>query len=81
MDNTWPSHSIEFKASNNNIINRSIAIGMTVDALKLIAPASRTDFNNPDISILFRVINKTVMLSCIRNFMQKRKMSLSFKNN
>lgn len=37
------------------------------------APLARVNLTAPDLSILVNVLHKNVLLSCVRNYQQKRK--------
>ncbi|VDN39447.1 unnamed protein product [Gongylonema pulchrum] len=76
----WPTYSFEFKARNNDSLRRSDAMDMVALAMDQLAPAVRVSLDNPEITVVVQVIHKSVMLSCIQQFFQRRKLSLHSKD-
>uniref|UniRef100_A0A915AFE0 THUMP domain-containing protein n=2 Tax=Parascaris univalens TaxID=6257 RepID=A0A915AFE0_PARUN len=75
-DGKWPTYSVDFKARNNSSMKRTIALKMVCEAVSQMAPFCRIDLDKPDIAVLFHVLHNTVLLSCVKRFYQRRKMSL-----
>ncbi|VDN05302.1 unnamed protein product [Thelazia callipaeda] len=75
-DGKWPTYSFEFKARNNNSLLKSDAMDMALLALKQLVPNCHVSLSDPNITILVQVVHQCVMLSCIRSFVQRRKLSL-----
>ncbi|VDK47716.1 unnamed protein product [Anisakis simplex] len=80
-DGKWPTYSVEFKARNNSGVKRNIMLEMVCGVVKQMAPMSRICLDAPDIALLFQVLHNTALLSCVRNFHQRRKMSLHVERN
>uniref|UniRef100_F1L4B6 THUMP domain-containing protein 1 n=1 Tax=Ascaris suum TaxID=6253 RepID=F1L4B6_ASCSU len=75
-DGKWPTYSVDFKTRNNSSMRRTDALKMVCEAVSQMAPLCRTDLDKPDIAVLFHVLHNTILLSCVKRFYQRRKMSL-----
>ncbi|VDP15931.1 unnamed protein product [Onchocerca flexuosa] len=78
-DGRWPTYLFEFKARNNDSLGKGDVMDMVLLALKQLAPDSHVSLDHPHIAILVQVVHKSVLLSCIKHFIARRKLSLHHK--
>lgn len=78
-DGKWPTYLFDFKARNNDSLGKGVIMDMVLLALKQLAPNSHVSLNNPHITIIVQIVHKSVMLSCVRHFLDRRKLSLHRK--
>ncbi|MFH4980577.1 hypothetical protein AB6A40_007286 [Gnathostoma spinigerum] len=71
-----PSFAVEFKARNNDLLRRTDVLDVVTEAFRSLSPNSRVNLTKPEVTVLVQVVRKTVMLSCIRHFMERKRMSL-----
>ncbi|CAG9540759.1 unnamed protein product [Cercopithifilaria johnstoni] len=78
-DGKWPTYLFDFKARNNDSLGKGDVMDMVLLALKQLAPDSHVSLDNPHIVVLVQIVHKSVMLSCIKHFIARRKLSLHHK--
>ncbi|VIO98425.1 Uncharacterized protein BM_BM6146 [Brugia malayi] len=78
-DGKWPTYLFDFKARNNDSLGKGDVMDMVLLALKQLAPGSHVSLDNPHIVILVQIVHKSVMLSCVKHFLARRKLSLHHK--
>ncbi|EJW85291.1 hypothetical protein WUBG_03797 [Wuchereria bancrofti] len=78
-DGKWPTYLFDFKARNNDSLGKGDVMDMVLLALKQLAPGSHVSLDNPHIVVLVQIVHKSVMLSCVKHFLARRKLSLHHK--
>lgn len=76
-DNSKPTYAVDFKARNNDQISKTVVFDMVDTALKTVSTTgAKVNLSLPELTLVVHVTNKTVMLACLRDFIQRRKFSL-----
>ncbi|KHJ86396.1 THUMP domain protein [Oesophagostomum dentatum] len=75
-DGSFPSYAMEFKARNNDSIKKTDVLEMLGDAVNAVAPTSKVDLNNADITFMVQLVRKTMMVGGMPNYYAKRKYSM-----
>uniref|UniRef100_A0A914CI74 THUMP domain-containing protein n=1 Tax=Acrobeloides nanus TaxID=290746 RepID=A0A914CI74_9BILA len=75
--NSKPTYAVDFKARNNDQISKTVVFDMVDTALKTVSTTgAKVNLSLPELTLVVHVTNKTVMLACLRDFIQRRKFSL-----
>ena len=70
-----PTFAVDFKVTFGSF-ERQDALDLVVATVQDINPQSRVNLSQPDFTIIFHVIKKAILLSCVRDYSKRRKFSL-----
>ncbi|KAE9548773.1 hypothetical protein FO519_008011 [Halicephalobus sp. NKZ332] len=73
--NRHPTFAVDFKVTFGSF-KRQAALDLVCETVKDINPESSVNLSQPDFAIIFHVVKKAVLLSCVRDFNKRRKFSL-----
>lgn len=75
-DGKHATFAVDFKARFSEY-KRQDALDVVCEVIKDIDPDSKVNLTTPDFTIMFHVIKKAVLLSCVKDYSQRRKFNLS----
>ena len=70
------SFAVDFKKRFNEKVDRQQAFDIVCEVVGELDSESKVNLTQPDFTILFHVVRKAVLLSCIKKFNQRRKFAL-----
>jgi len=79
IDGQWPSFAVDYKARNNDRLNRDAVIEMVAQLVKAVSPLSRVKLDKPNKSIIVHVLRKTTFLAVADEFISRNRFSLHCK--
>uniref|UniRef100_A0A7E4VWU0 THUMP domain-containing protein n=1 Tax=Panagrellus redivivus TaxID=6233 RepID=A0A7E4VWU0_PANRE len=70
------SFAVDFKRRFNDQFERQYALDVVCEIVEGLDPESKVNLTTPDLTVVVHVIRKAVMISCVREFKQRRQFSL-----
>uniref|UniRef100_A0A0N5AF76 THUMP domain-containing protein n=1 Tax=Syphacia muris TaxID=451379 RepID=A0A0N5AF76_9BILA len=77
----WPTYSVEIFRRNSNELSRESILSVVDDTVSQLAPACKVNLRNPDVTVLVQIVRSRIFLSCVKNFISRKKLRLNQHSN